>query len=232
MNAIIKKAHQIRKDAAAKFGGKPGQYSMEIACEMAKNGEEAMSSKIINAKSDKGQDFEIEIAEGKIISATVISPTRGPLVISNPCLSNVMLTGIVVVDGKDIDMVVRLTDKTAKAVREEMKSSYIAQPHKESMILGLEVLRKARDTRSYEHKAMMRAIDSGSSKCPLLTVTDEEVAELERQYPTAAAYLKAENYSAASNDRKSMAGKKAMSLLISGGSADQANEIMNNWLQA
>ena len=40
MNAIIKKAHKIRREAAAKFGGKPGQYSMQIACVMAKNGEE------------------------------------------------------------------------------------------------------------------------------------------------------------------------------------------------
>lgn len=36
MNAIIKKAHQIRKQAAAKFGGKSGQYDMKTACEMAK----------------------------------------------------------------------------------------------------------------------------------------------------------------------------------------------------
>lgn len=36
MNAIIKRAHQIRKQAAEKFGGKSGQYDMKIACEMAK----------------------------------------------------------------------------------------------------------------------------------------------------------------------------------------------------
>lgn len=36
MNTIIKKAHQIRKKAAEKFGGEAGQYDMKIACEMAK----------------------------------------------------------------------------------------------------------------------------------------------------------------------------------------------------
>ena len=50
MSAIIKKAHQIRKDAANKFGGKPGQYSLKIACEMAKNGEEVEMEKKMTTK--------------------------------------------------------------------------------------------------------------------------------------------------------------------------------------
>lgn len=37
MNAIIERAHEIRKEAAAKFGGKAGQYDMGIACQMAKD---------------------------------------------------------------------------------------------------------------------------------------------------------------------------------------------------
>jgi hypothetical protein len=36
MNAIIKRAHKIRSEAAVKFGGKAGQYDMGIACKMAK----------------------------------------------------------------------------------------------------------------------------------------------------------------------------------------------------
>jgi hypothetical protein len=232
MNATIRRAHQIRQEAAAKFGGNPGDYSLKIACEMAKNGEQIMSSKTIDAKSDKGQDFVFEISEGKIIAATVISLTRGPLSIANPCLSNVMLTGNVVADGKEIKLAVRLTDKTAKAVRDEISASYVAPASKESMIPGLDALRKARSTRSYEHEMMMRAIDNGSSRCPARTVTDEQVKALEAQYPAAVAYLRAESYKAASNIDKYSAGRKAMELLLSGGSVDQANEIMDNWLPA
>lgn len=36
MNTTIRRAHEIRREAAAKFGGRPGDYSMKIACEMAK----------------------------------------------------------------------------------------------------------------------------------------------------------------------------------------------------
>ncbi len=235
MNEIIRRAHEIRKEAAAKFGGRPGDYSLKIACEMAKKGEKVMDSKTINAKSDKGQDFEFEIAEGKIIAATVISLTKGPLPIANPCLSNVMLTGSVIVDGKEIKAVVRLTDKTAKAVNDEISASYHRRalpPSKEDMIPGIEALRKARSTRSYEHEMLMRAIDSGSSRCPKQTVTDEQVAELEAQYPAAVAYLRAESYACASNLDKYAAGRKAKDLLLSGGSVERANEIMDNWLPA
>ena len=44
MNAIIQKAHEIRVAAAKKFGGRPGNYSMKIACEMAKEGAEKKMS--------------------------------------------------------------------------------------------------------------------------------------------------------------------------------------------
>lgn len=162
----------------------------------------------------------------------MISLTRGPLSIANPCLSNVMLTGNVVADGKEIKMVVRLTDKTAKAVNDEISASYIAPPSKEDKIPGLEALRKARSTRSYEHEMLMRAIDSGSSRCPKQTVTDEQVEALEAQYPAAVAYLRAESYACASNLDKYSAGRKAKELLLSGGSVEQANEIMDNWLPA
>ncbi len=231
MNEIIRRAHEIRKEAAAKFGGRPGDYSLKIACEMAKNGEKVMNSKTINAKSDKGQDFVFEISEGKIIAATVISLTRGPLAISNPCLGNVMLTGSVVADGKEIKLVVRLTDKTAKALRDDISASCVAPASKESMIPGLDILRKARDTRSYEHEMTMRAIDSGS-RCPVRTVTYEQLKALEAQYPAAVAYLRAESFTCASNLDKYAAGNKAKELLLSGGSAKQANEIMDNWLPA
>jgi hypothetical protein len=39
MNTTFQKAHQIRSEAAARFGGKPSDYSMSEACKMAISGE-------------------------------------------------------------------------------------------------------------------------------------------------------------------------------------------------
>ena len=233
MNVTIRRAHEIRKEAAAKFGGRPGDYSLKIACEMAKKGEKVMDSKTINATSERGQDFVFEIADGKIVAATVISPTRGPLLIDSPCLSGSMLDGKVAgEDGKSIRICVGFRAATVREIRAAIECSRPAEPAAPEAIPGLTALRKARSTRSYEHEMLMRTIDSGSSRCPKQTVTDEQVAELEAQYPAAVAYLRAEGYACASNLDKYAAGRKAKDLLLSGGSAEQANEIMDNWLPA
>lgn len=39
MKATFRRAHEIRREAAARFGGKPSDYSMSEACKMAVNGE-------------------------------------------------------------------------------------------------------------------------------------------------------------------------------------------------
>lgn len=233
MNEIIRIAHKIRREAAVKFGGRSGDYSLKIACEMAKNGEKIMSSKTINARSERGQDFEFEIADGKIVAAAVISPTRGPLPIDSPCLSGSMLDGKVAgEDGKSIRICVGFRAATVKEIRAAIEYSKPAEPEVTETIPGLTALRKARDTRSYEHEMLMRAIDSGSSRCPKQTVTDAQVEDLEAQYPAAVAYLRAESYASASNLNKYSAGRKSKELLLSGGSVEQANEIMDNWLPA
>jgi hypothetical protein len=54
--------------------------------------------------------------------------------------------------------------------------------------------------------------------------------DLRKQYPRAALYLKAQSYSFASNDRKSTAGEKAVSLLLAGGTESEASQILANWL--
>ncbi len=53
-----------------------------------------------------------------------------------------------------------------------------------------------------------------------------------KKYPRAACYIKAEHYSRASHDRKASAGRQAMEILLHGGSIDEANEILENWLPA
>lgn len=58
MNATIRRAHEIRKEAAARFGGRPGDYSLKIACEMAKNERKV--------KVAEKQEYRIKKADGKI----------------------------------------------------------------------------------------------------------------------------------------------------------------------
>lgn len=63
MNAIIKRAHEIRREAAAKFGGKAGQYDMAIACDMAREEKMGNTTKW-TAKS--GQEIEVTTIPGSI----------------------------------------------------------------------------------------------------------------------------------------------------------------------
>lgn len=53
---------------------------------------------------------------------------------------------------------------------------------------------------------------------------------LRAKYPKAAAYAKAQGYSYASHFEKAGAGKKAMRLLEAGGTVEEANEVLENWL--
>lgn len=54
--------------------------------------------------------------------------------------------------------------------------------------------------------------------------------DLSAQYPRAALYIKAESFTGAANDRKAAAGEKAKALLEVGGSEEEVNSILNNWL--
>jgi hypothetical protein len=76
-------------------------------------------------------------------------------------------------------------------------------------------------------KAMSNEMQDGANmpKSPELSIDD-----LATKYPVAACYVKAEGYSRAANFSKSAAGKKAMKLLLDGGSVNDAEEILNSWL--
>lgn len=77
MNAIIRRAHQIRKEAAVKFGGKPGQYSMEIACKMAKNGETVETVDYVLTGTPKQIKYATDlIAQAKVLAAPKTSKER------------------------------------------------------------------------------------------------------------------------------------------------------------
>ncbi|WP_249849254.1 hypothetical protein [Aggregatibacter actinomycetemcomitans] len=59
-----------------------------------------------------------------------------------------------------------------------------------------------------------------------------DIDELSAKYPRAAMYLKADSYSTAENYDKASAGDKAKKLLDEGGSIEDAQKILGNWLPA
>lgn len=74
MNLIIRRAHQIRREAAARFGGSAGQYSMKIACEMAKRGESVMDFEeytIVDTKQQKREQQKVESAEARKLAREI-----------------------------------------------------------------------------------------------------------------------------------------------------------------
>lgn len=228
MNETIRRAHETRKEAAAKFGGKPGDYSLKIACEMAKNGEKVEMEKTaeVSYTGEGGVKITLTVNASSVIAGKA-HLKRGDVKLDNPRLSGLYLNAIMVnSEGKTVDISNKIDRDDLRSILAKMSEL------KDLTVPGLSILSRARDTRSYEHEMMMRAIDSGSSRCPARTVTDKQVESLEAQYPAAVAYLRAESYEAASNIDKYSAGRKAKELLLSGGSVEQANEIMDNWLPA
>lgn len=116
MNATIHRANEIRKEAAVKFGGKPGDYSLKIACEMAKNGEKVNKMETITVKCEQGQEFIFEVDNGKVVSATINSKTKGMLPVTGVQLSGQMVTGRITVDCKEIKFVNKLSQSSVEKV--------------------------------------------------------------------------------------------------------------------
>jgi len=101
---------------------------------------------------------------------------------------------------------------------------------------GLDELEKAQDA-AYKEQARYDAafehmMESGDSISPkALDETLEKIASaLAIQYPRAAMYLRANSYTYASNHHKYGAGKRAMELIANGGSLEEAEKILKNWL--
>ena len=96
---------------------------------------------------------------------------------------------------------------------------------------GLAELRAAiedEDRYQREFQQMMEDGDNDGVKPPAPMIAN--VGELQKKYPRAAAYLRAESYRYAANDAKSEAGHKAMALLENSGSIEEAEQILENWL--
>lgn len=96
---------------------------------------------------------------------------------------------------------------------------------------GIEELKTAYSA-AYQYRvafeAAMENEDNDGVNMPVAPQVD--IAELEKAYPRAALYLKAEEYSLAENFDKSIAGKKAKEILADGGELETAQKLLDNWL--
>lgn len=72
--------------------------------------------------------------------------------------------------------------------------------------------------------------DGAKPPRPIDETLARKASYLAGQYPRAEVYLRAKSYTQSDNHHKYGAGKRAMELITSGGSLDEAEEILRNWL--
>lgn len=96
---------------------------------------------------------------------------------------------------------------------------------------GLIILQSAVDQWNYYFEVFNRAMEdeyNDGVSMPIKPTSD--IDQLKKEYPRAAAYVKADNYLMASNFLKSSAGATAMKILGDGGPLEEANNVLENWL--
>lgn len=98
-------------------------------------------------------------------------------------------------------------------------------------IPGLKELEAAKAEQATYREAFARAVDSGDGIYPTKPKSDPE--KLSARYPAAAAILRAESYSCASNDRKASAGRKAVERILDGEDWKKViNDMETEWHEA
>lgn len=184
--------------------------------------------------------------------APISYQTTHKIVVANTPEDIVKVDGVRALDGgmvmnnsKTVRLLVAIDNKPelARQVNTWLKSwdaykAYKAAKFAEN-VPGLNELRKAQET-AYNDRAlyvkefgMMMDDENNDGVNPPAPISEniQEVAiELAKLYPRAACYLQAENYTYASNDKKYAAGKHAMQVLADGGSIQEAQKIMNDWI--
>lgn len=155
--------------------------------------------------------------------------------------------GIIRHNGQDAKMLVRIDNKPdlVKMVADWRAEwdAYNAYKAAElaANVPGLNELRKARDAayndeHRYSHQ-MDRMMDDEQNDgvnppTPINQSLRAIANDLAKQYPRAAIYLKAEGYTLASNFKKYGAGKDAMEIIATGGSIEDAQATLNNWIHS
>nr|DAH83808.1 MAG TPA: hypothetical protein [Caudoviricetes sp.] len=145
-------------------------------------------------------------------------------------------------------MAVSPRDKAVKLLKahpaemQEIKAALLAEQTEEretaerrrnfrAAIPGLKELEAAKEEQAAYREAFSRAIDSGDGIYPHKPKSDP--AELSAQYPMAAAMLRAESYSRASNYHKAAAGQKAVERILDGEDWEKAiSDMEAEWKDA
>jgi len=114
--------------------------------------------------------------------------------------------------------------KAAQAAIESERAAAL-----DAAVPGLALLREAAEEDARHHAQHGRWIaGDGLGRPP--APKRHDVDALAAQYPRAACYLKAEGYRDAANHHKAAAGQRAMDLLTEGGSIEEAERVLANWL--
>ncbi|KYK81791.1 PTS mannose transporter subunit IIAB [Aggregatibacter actinomycetemcomitans serotype e str. SC936] len=123
-----------------------------------------------------------------------------------------------------------------KAQNEARKTEYVAlaktkEVELEAKYPGIKELQKAYNEHAYYQEQFQKAMDNEyNDGVNMPHFPKSNIYELCVKYPRAAMYLKADSYSNAENYDKARAGDKAKKLLDDGGSVEDAQKILDNWL--
>lgn len=149
--------------------------------------------------------------------------------------------GIIFKNGKEMKFYIRIDNKPELSQQiadwKAAWASYNAYKAAEfaANVPGLEELEKAQDAASNEDYRYSEALErmmedeNGTSPAPRNQSLSTIARNLAIEYPRAAMYLKAKDYTLASNFRKYAAGQEAMEIIATGGTIEEAEKILNNW---
>lgn len=142
------------------------------------------------------------------------------------------IKGIAIFDEESCDKLIAFRDAKHKAMVEGAAERRKAREAElEAKYPGITELRKAYSEQVYYQEQFQRAMeDEYNDGVKMPTRPKVNIDELCAKYPRAAVYLKADSYSDAANYDKANAGDKAKALLDDGGSIDEAQKILDNWL--
>jgi hypothetical protein len=146
--------------------------------------------------------------------------------------------GTIHVDRKDRRLIVKLDSRPVlrqivdAAIAAEAEAERIEAERMATNVPGLAELQAAIDAeQQYRHDFTRMMEDEGNDgvnppKHPLASSAD-----LATRFPRAAVYISAESYSFASHWAKAKAGEEAMEIIASGGSIEDAEATLDNWLE-
>jgi len=145
--------------------------------------------------------------------------------------------GTILVDGSERRLIVTLDSRPElraivdAAIAADEEAERIEAERMEENVSGLAELQAAIDAEQQyraDFNRMMEDENNDGVNPPSHPSTSS--AELAKQFPRAAAYIRAESYSFASHWAKAKAGEEAMEIIASGGAIEDAEAKLKNWL--